>query len=136
MKVTVLVTCGYALEAIVGHEFDLILRQHRNVLRYNLIEIVLHELEDEEEAVFLSDHFLQFDDVMMVELAQRFDLAKLHSFVPGCELRLHTLDGDNFIGRLVTSLCHAAEGSVAHGFNNFILFHLDNLEQDFKVFNF
>ena len=82
MKVAGLVARRYTLEAIVGHQFDLVLRWHCHILGNDLIEVILHKLEYEVKAVFLPDNLLKLDYVVVVELAQRFHFSKLHCFVP------------------------------------------------------
>ena len=58
MKVAVLVAKRDALQAVVGHQPDLLFRGRRHSLRYNFIKVLLHEFKDEEKAVFLTDDFL------------------------------------------------------------------------------
>ena len=58
MKVAVLVAERDALQAVVGHQPDLLFCGRRHSLRYNFIKVLLHEFKDEEKAVFLTNDFL------------------------------------------------------------------------------
>ena len=55
MKVAILVASCYPLQAIVGHKLDLVLVVRSHILGDNLVQILLHELEDKVEAVFLAN---------------------------------------------------------------------------------
>ena len=123
MKVAVLVASSNALHAIIRHLHDFMLGLGCRILGKDFIEVPLHEFKHEEEAVLLPDYFFQFDYVVVVELAERLDLAKLHRLVPRCELSLHLLDCDNLASVLVLGLSDAAKTTVADSLDRIILFH-------------
>ena len=123
MKEAVLVASSDALQAIIRHPLNLLFRLGYRILGENLIHILLHEFKHEEEVVLLPNDFLQFDYVVVVELAERLDLAKLHSLVPRRELGLHLLDGDDLASILVLGLGDAAKTTVTDSLDRIILFH-------------
>ena len=92
-----------SLQTLIGHEVELKVSDTALVLGDDLIEIVVHEFEYEEENVFVSDHFLELDDVVVIQSAEGLDLSELHSLVPGVKLFLHDLDGDYLMGGLVAT---------------------------------
>ena len=123
MKVAVLVAGSDALQAIIRHPLNILLRLGYRVLGEDLVQILLHEFEHEEQVVLLPYDFLQFDYVVVVELAERLDLAKLHRLVPRRELGLHLLDGDDLASILVLGLGDAAKTTVTDSLDRIILFH-------------
>lgn len=75
MKVAIFVTSCNSLQTVEGHGFDLLLCGRIGALRYDLVEIFLHELEYEVKRIFLTNNFLQLHNIVMVELAKRFDFS-------------------------------------------------------------
>ena len=59
-----------ALEELVHIVAERRLRKVPVAFFRHFVEVALHEFEHEEELVVLANHFLQFDDVRMIQLLQ------------------------------------------------------------------
>ncbi len=60
---------------------------------HELVQVLLHVLEDEVEGVVLPDHLLQLDHVAVGQLLEGLDLAEVHRLLPRVVLPLHPLYG-------------------------------------------
>ena len=123
MKEAMLVHISEALERLPHYALDLHLWEVDSSVLHELVDILLHVLEDKVEVVVHSDYLLQLHDVLLIELPQRFDLSQGHAFFPGVKFLLHLFDCDFFVALLVGCLHHRAVGTIANVFDNFISIH-------------
>ena len=77
-----------------GHAIALILD-----VFVHLEDVLLGVLEYEVQLVVLAQRLLQLDDVLVVQLPERLDLAQVDALVPARVLALDALDGDDFFVR-------------------------------------
>jgi len=80
-------------------EYDIlydVLREQVVALLHQLVQVLVHELEDHVKVVVLSDDFFEADNVRMADFLEGFDLAQTHALLPRVVLLLHLLDGDLF----------------------------------------
>jgi hypothetical protein len=82
-------------------------------LGVHFIQVVVQILKNHIQFFGHQQHFLQLDDVAVVELPQRFDLSQLYAFVPVCILLLHFLYRHHFACLYVGCFVDSSECSVA-----------------------
>mmetsp|Transcript_124915 Transcript_124915/g.303364 ORF Transcript_124915/g.303364 Transcript_124915/m.303364 type:complete len:290 (-) Transcript_124915:69-938(-) len=119
----VLVHEGQALEDLEHDVADLRLREVLLACLHQLVQVLLHVLEHEEELVILTDHFLELDNVGVVELLEALDLAQLHALFPRVELLLHLLDGHHLPRGAVDGLEDGPVGAVPELHRDFVAVH-------------
>ena len=92
---------------------------------YDLIEVPIHELKDEVQALILvPNHFFELDDVVVVESTEYLNFSKVHRLLPGCTLRLHVFNGDYLISELVSSFGNTAIRAISDSPYSLIFLHL------------
>ena len=77
-----LVHVGQSEHGLVHDAPDVPLRELGGAILHELVNILFHVFKHEVQVVVHADDFFEFDDLGMVELAERFDLAKGHALLP------------------------------------------------------
>jgi len=77
---------------------------------------------------FLRDEqdLFEFDDIVVVEFAQRFDFPELQTLLPVLVFLLHLFYGHDLVGFGVDCFEDSAECSVAQHLHDLVLFHCVN----------
>lgn len=57
-----------------------------------MVNILLHVLEDEVEVVVDANDFFEFDDLAVIQFAERLYFSEGHALLPRVKLLLHFLD--------------------------------------------
>lgn len=76
--------------------FDLLLRELSASVFHQLVNVLLHELEDKVQVVVNPNHLFEFDDLGMIQLSEGLYLSERHALLPRVELLFHFFDGDLF----------------------------------------
>lgn len=98
MKEPVFVSVLESFQRLINESFCLLLIHHASLVTlHDLIEVLLHELEHEVEIIVDPNHLLQLDDVLMMELPQRFHFSEVHALVPREEFLLDDLNCNHLL---------------------------------------
>lgn len=94
---------------------------------HQLVNVLLHVFKDKVEIIIDTDHFFEFDNIDMVELAEGFDLAKSHALLPTVKLLFHLLNCDLLVSLLVDGLDDGPVGTVSQGFEYLVAIHTPSM---------
>lgn len=93
-------------------------------LRIDLVEVVVKVLEDHVKLLCDEQNFLEFDQVLMDELSQGFDLPQLDALIPTGVLLFHLFNRNDLSRLNVLSFVYCSKGSVTEGFYRFVFLHV------------
>ena len=125
MEEPVLVHVGQAKHCLIHNAFDLLLGKRSASILHQLVNVLLHELEDKVQVVVDANDFFELDDLRMVQLAERLNLSQCHALFPRIELLFHFFDGHLLLGLDVDGLDDGAVGSIAESLRNLVPLHLN-----------
>ena len=126
MEKSVLVHVCQSQHCLVHDASDLLFGESLAAVFHELIDVLLHEFEDEVKIIVDTNDLFELNDLGVVKLAQRLYFPKGHALLPRVKLLLHLLDGNFFLRLDVYGLDHTAICAVAERLQNLVPFHLNS----------
>jgi len=121
-----------------NHRIGLLLSEAAALLQQSLEVTVLTELHDDVEATLGVEHFVELDDVRVLELAEDLDLGVDGLLQVGVlleELEVDLLDGHALFARILEALVDLTEGALPQTLGLVVAVPADNFQRGLLLHN-
>jgi len=112
------------LESLVHNITDLELREGLLAIFSELVDILIHVLEDKVQGVLVFDDFQEIHDVWVMKLHERCNFGQLNAVFPfGTFLLFHFFDRDDLTIPLVDAFHDNSESTITKSCTDFVFLH-------------